>query len=108
MARQNKAHTATLRRIAVRYGATINDGEGFDIQAEGITIEVETSASIGRAIKRLLVRPGPVYVAVTNKETVSLAIRLTRGTRVGVMDPYGEIVKQSADDFPPPPEPAEL
>ena len=33
------------------------------------------------------------YIVMTNREGVREAIRTVAGTRVGVMDPYGEIIK---------------
>jgi hypothetical protein len=95
MPRPNKAHTATAHRIARRYGAEYNDGEGIDIPCESFAIEVETTATIREAVARLAGREGLFYVAVTNKEAIQEALRLTEGTRVGVMDPQGNIVKQA-------------
>ena len=95
MGRENKAHTATANRIARRYGAHYNHGDGIDIQCDRFAIEVETTATILEGIVRLELCPCPVYVAVTNREAVSEALRLTTGKRVGVMDPQGNIVKQA-------------
>ena len=39
--------------------------------------------------------PGKVYVALTNKDGVREALRLASGTRVGVMDPQGTVIKES-------------
>ena len=93
MAYSNKAHTATGRRIAKRYKATYNDGEGIDIATDGMVIEVETTATIEAGVERLKEHLGRTYVAVTNKEGIAEAIRLTQGTKVGVMDPRGNIIK---------------
>lgn len=97
MTHTNKAHTATANRIARRYGGEWTEANSPDIQAAGLTIEVETSATIAAAVARLELLAGRVYVAVTNKEAVAEALRLTRGTRIGVMDPRGDILKESAD-----------
>ncbi len=92
----NKAHTATLNRIAQRYGATPNpQGRPFDIQADGLTIEVETTATIDAGLQKLRHLPGRVYIAVTNKEAIRAALRMTEGTRVGVMDPKGDVLRES-------------
>ena len=96
MAPPNKAHTATGRRIAKRYKATYNEGDGIDIHADGIMIEVETTATIEEGVQRLTKHQGRVFVAVTNKEGIAEALRLTQGTSVGVMDPRGNIVKESS------------
>lgn len=100
MAQLNKAHTATANRIAKRYQAVYNDGDGIDIACDHMLIEVETTATIAEGVARLNGRSERAYVAVTNKEGVAEALRLTQGTSVGVMDPRGNIVKESADGQP--------
>jgi hypothetical protein len=91
----NKAHTATARRIAARYGTVYNDGEGVDIESDGMAIEVETTATIEEGVQRLRNHVGRAFVAVTNKEGLAEALRLTQGTNIGVMDPRGNIIKES-------------
>ncbi len=93
--RTNKAHTATANRIARRLQTVVNTGSGFDIQADGITIEVETTASMLSGEERLSSVPGRVYIAMTNKDGVKSALAATDGSRVGIMDPYGNIVRES-------------
>ena len=97
----NKAHTATVNRIAHRYGIRPTPDGPFDLQTENLIIEVETSASLDQAIEKLQQQTGPVYIAVTNKEGLHLALTKTEGTVVGVMDPKGDIVRGSGD-YPPP------
>ena len=103
MSGQNKAHTATLRRVAERYGVPINSGGSPDLFSDKLTVEVETSATLAKGIKTLVDIDGPVFVAVTNREALDDALRRASRTRVGVMSPQGEIVKQSdpplMDDF---------
>ena len=95
MAKDNKAHTATANRIAERYGMTFNRGDGPDIQADGLIIEVETTATLAAAIRGLQDLDGSRFVAVTNQEGVVEALKRARGTDIGVMDPQGNIVQQS-------------
>jgi hypothetical protein len=95
MGKENKAHTAAANRIAARYGGTFNPGDGHDIQVPGLIIEVETTATLRAAIRHLKGVKGPVFVAVTNKEGVHDALQIARTTRVGVMNPQGDILKQS-------------
>jgi predicted SpoU family rRNA methylase len=92
----NKAHTATIRRICERYGGVAANGEGPDIVAGDLIIEVETSATLVEGVERLLTRTGNRYIAVTNKEAVADANRLTAGTGIGVMDPHGNIIHPAA------------
>jgi hypothetical protein len=93
MQKLNKAHTATLNRIAHRYGATIRLEEGCHLQTPHGFVGVETAATVGRRIRDLKKRKGPAYVAVTNKESLAETLRASRGSRIGVMDPQGNIVK---------------
>ena len=95
MSVNNKAHTATVRRVAERYGATINTNGNPDISGDNLTVEVETSATISHGIKALANVEGPTFIAVTNREALADALRKASRTRVGVMDPQGEIVQQS-------------
>ena len=95
MGKGNKAHTATANRIARRYGCSVNVDGSPDIQAAELVVEVETSATVRKAIQRLQNFDRPAFVAVTNKEAILEALRYAQGTTVGVMDPHGEIVKQS-------------
>jgi hypothetical protein len=92
---ENKAHTATANRIAQRLGTSYNAGDGFDIHTDELIIEVETTATVHQGIDRLNQTPGRVYVALTNKDGVREALRLAAGTRVGVMDPQGKVIKES-------------
>ena len=96
--RINKAHTATANRIARRYRTTYNDGDGVDVQTDSMNIVVETSASILEGIKKLRGLSGKLYVAVTNREALAEALRQTEGTAVGVMDPQGEVVRDSTNE----------
>ncbi len=99
--KENKAHATTANRIAERYGAEVNSGDGVDLQIDGMLIEVETTATLPEAVLRLAEFPGRVFVAVTNKDGVRDALRLTAGTHIGVMDPYGEIVQDSCPNGTP-------
>ena len=93
--RPNKAHTATAHRVAKLLKTEFNEGEGFDIQTASVTVEVETTATMLDAAARLVNLPGDVYIAMTNKDGVKEALRATEGTRIGIMDPAGNIVRDS-------------
>jgi prophage tail gpP-like protein len=96
MEKKNKAHTATANRIAKLYGTSFqSEADKPDIQTELYTIEVETTATLADAIQRLSGVKGKVYVAATNKEGVLDALNLVGGTKVGVMDPRGNILRES-------------
>ena len=94
----NKAHTATVRRIAKRYGATFRDNGGLDVETGTMTVAVETSATISDGVALLQPLTGERYIAVTNKEALADAFRLTDGTPIGVMDSQGNIVKAANND----------
>ena len=90
----NKAHTATLRRIANRYSGIIGT-DSADIAAGDMLIEVETAATLREGIARLMTQSCRRYVAVTNRESLAEALRQTEGMGIGVMDPQGDIVRES-------------
>jgi len=98
MRKFNKAHTATIHRIARRYGATIPPNNPCELQTPHGFVGVETAATIGRRVRALRQHHGPAYVAVTNKEALSDALRATQRSRIGVMDPQGNIVKMAESD----------
>jgi len=87
-----KSHTKTAKRIAQRYGGDYTKGDGIDIIIDDLSIEVETSPTLSAGVARLKDLPGRIYVAVTNLESIEDALEHVIGTRVGVMDPEGNIV----------------
>ena len=93
----NKAHTATLNRICLRYGVQPTPEGPYDIQTEDVIIEVETSASVDEAVGRLRSLTCAAYIAVTNKEGIDFAINQTTDTCIGILDPQGNVVKPSGD-----------
>lgn len=93
----NKAHTATLNRICVRYGVKPSAKGDFDIKTDGLIIEVETSASVADAVERLQSERGPVYIALTNKEGLKVAMSCVAETEIGIMDPKGNVLRSSGD-----------
>jgi hypothetical protein len=92
----NKAHSATMRRVAERFNARMGGAAGFDLIASDAIIEVETSATLNQGLQRLMAASGRRFVAVTNKEALPDAIRLTRATGIGVLGPRGEVVCDAA------------
>ena len=96
---ENKAHKATANRIAKRLGVEYEPGGECDIETDSVTIEVETTATVAEAVTRLESREGKVYVALTNREGVEEALRLTAHSRVGVLNSRGDVVREcvSAD-----------
>jgi hypothetical protein len=95
MLRGNKAHATTVNRIVRRYRGKPGLDLSVDVQTPEGIIEVETEATISRGIRRLKTFRGPVYLAVTNREALPEALRATDGSRIGVMDPQGNIVRPS-------------
>ena len=90
----NKAHSAVVRRLNERYGNGVANSNGFDVHIGDLIIEVETSATICEAIEKLRRAAGRCYIAVTNREAIEDAVALTAPTDIGVMDPWGEIVRE--------------
>ena len=92
---EGRSHKTTANRLAALYSAENNRGPGADIQAEGITIEVETPETVADAGRQLSGHRGPVYVAGTNKKAVEQALDRYGDSTIGVMDNQGNIVKRS-------------
>ncbi len=100
MLKLSKAHTATINRIARRYGVDVPFDHRSELRTPHGLIGVETAATVGRRIRSLKKYEGPAYVAVTNKEALSDALRAARGSPIGVMDPQGNIVKLAQTESP--------
>jgi hypothetical protein len=89
----NKAHAATVRRLADRYG--VRAGQVFDLAGEDLIIEVETAATVADGVRKLLHAGGRRFVAMTNQESIQDAVLLTTATEIGVMGPRGDVVKEA-------------
>ena len=96
MANESRAHKTAANRIARRLGTEYNDGKGADVQATGITVEVETPDTVNDGPRQLQGHRNEVYIAGTNQEAVEKALEKTEGTTIGVMDNQGNIVKPSS------------
>ncbi|MCK4390890.1 MAG: hypothetical protein KAV83_11725 [Desulfobacterales bacterium] len=92
---ESKSHKVTANRLATRFGAEYNRGQGADIQANDIIGEIETPETVDSGMRQLRGYRKPVYVAGTNKSAVAKALEATKGTTVGVMDNKGSIIKKS-------------
>jgi hypothetical protein len=96
--RQTKAYTATVNRISRRYGVAPVAPGRFVVPAPHMLLRVETTATMAEATAELADEAGASYIVMTNREGVREAVRQVAGTRVGVMDPYGEIIKPADED----------
>jgi hypothetical protein len=96
MPKRNKALTATINRLVSRYGGDTNEHDG--IHATVGVIVVTTSATVVDVIEKLSEHKGPAFVAMTNREAVRDALRAADGTKVGVMQPDGDIVRPAQNE----------
>ncbi len=92
---ESRSHKTTANRVAARYGAEYNHGEGVDIKTPSIAIEVETPESVPDAGRQLQGHRGEVYVAGTNQNAVEKALAHYSETTIGVMDNQGNVIKPS-------------
>lgn len=92
----NKAHAAVVRRLNERYGNGADNSNGFDVHIDDLVIEVETSATLHTGFEKLKRADGRRYIAVTNQEAIDDAVALTKETAIGVMNPWGDIVRDAA------------
>jgi len=91
----NKAHSAVVRRLTERYRDEGAPANGFDVRFGDLIIEVETSATLPSAVEKLRRVSGRRFIAVTNRESIEDAVALTTPTEIGVMDPWGEIIREA-------------
>jgi hypothetical protein len=91
----NKAHAAVVRRLMERYAAGAENSNGFDVHVGDLIIEVETTATLLDAVEKLRRASGRRFIAVTNREAISDALAVTGKTEIGVMDPWGEVLREA-------------
>jgi len=92
---ESKSHRTTANKIAKKYNANYNTGQGADIKTSKIAVEVETEGTVRDGLRQLQGHQKPVYIAGANQSTVDKALEITQGTTVGVMDNQGRILKRS-------------
>ena len=90
-------HDATAKRIARRYGAEYNRGQGPDIETPKMAIEVETLDTVHEASRQLQGLKKPVYVAGADSAATQSALvhNFSKTNTIGVMDHEGNILKES-------------
>lgn len=92
----NKAHAAVVRRLTERYCANgAPPTNEFDIHLNDLLIEVETSATLRAGLEKLQQAQGRRFLAVTNREAIEDALAVTEATPIGVMDPWGNVVREA-------------
>lgn len=89
-------HDATVKRIARKFGVEYNRGQGPDIETPQLAIEVETNDTVREAYRQLQGFDKPVYIAGANLYATVSALVYTFRTTIGVMDPDGNIWKESS------------
>jgi hypothetical protein len=93
-------HDELLKAITGAFSATPDpDGLADLVASRGRINVAATGAEIGPAIKRLVSLPGYRWVAI-NASDLFTASPLTMGTKVGILDPTGRVLK--AADLPRP------
>ena len=88
-------HDKTATKLARKEGVPYNRGKGPDVIGNRRAIEVETAETARDGIRQLQGFRKPVYIAGANAEATEAAVKATRGTTVGVMNPQGKVVKPS-------------
>lgn len=91
----NKAHATVVRRLTERYGVGGENSNGFDVHIGNLIIEVETTATLCEAVEKLRRTPGRRFIAVTNREAIEDAVAITGKTDIGVMDPWGDVIREA-------------
>ena len=88
-------HDKTAAQLARKEGVPYNRGQGPDVVSDHRAIEVETAETVSDGLRQLRGFRKPVYIAGADAQGTKAALKRTRGTTVGVMDPLGKIVKPS-------------
>ena len=92
---ESRKHRETAQRIARRYDTEYNNGPGADNRTHGMTVEVETQGTVSDAKRQLRGHKGLVFVAGADAQATQRACEEMQGTTIGVMDPYGNVLKNS-------------
>ncbi len=92
---ESRSHKTTANRLAKKFKTDYNQGQGADIQAGNVAIEVEIADTVNDASRQLQGYKKSVYVAGTDKKAVEKALDKYKDTTIGVMDNQGKIVKKS-------------
>ena len=88
-------HDRIAEKIADQEGVDYNKGKGPDIITPDRVVEVATTKSdLNDSVDQLRGFKKPRYLATT-PELISEALRLTKGTKIGVMGPSGHIKKRA-------------
>ena len=94
----SRAHDDAARKIAKKVGGEYNKGKGVDVPGRKATVEVETPGTVKGGMRQLQGHRGPVFIAGTNEKAVKKALKVTKGTTVGVMNKTGKVIKRSTVD----------
>ena len=99
--KKSKAFTATLNRVAKKFGVSAEAGGVLRVSNPPMTLHVATTATLAEVVEYLLTLPGDACVVMTNREAIREALRVVGETRLGVMNPHGEVVKPPGTTLPP-------
>lgn len=88
-------HDQIAEAIARKLRATYKPAKGADVPSSERVVEVETDAAgLKRGIEQLQGYQQLRYLGVPNR-LVPTAVKRTRGTKIGVMNQKGNIVKRA-------------
>lgn len=99
----NKAHSAVINRLLLRYGGERGIDGVVDVRTPELLIAVETEATMAEGLSQLSALSGKRFIAGTNNDAAREALKQVAGTPIGVMSPRGDILKD-ADNGELPPE----
>ena len=89
------SHDKVALRLARKHRANYNRGQGPDVKATHRVIEVETANTVRDGLRQLQGYRKPVYIAGSSDKATRAALRVTRGTTIGVMDSDGKVLRRS-------------
>ena len=89
-------HDKIAERLARKFNTEYKSDKGIDIVTSTKVIEVETKkGSIQQGIDQVVKSSKPRYLAV-NKLNIKSALEATEGTGIGIMGPFGKIIKKAS------------
>lgn len=89
-------HDKIAERLARKFNTEYKSDKGIDVVTSSKVIEVETKKeSIPQGIGQVVKSSKPRYIAV-NKLNIKNALEATERTGIGVMGPFGKIIKRAS------------
>ena len=89
-------HDEIANKLAKKFKTEYKSDKGIDLVTWDKVIEIETKkSSLYQGIRQVIKSPKARYLAV-NKININNALKITKGTGIGVMSETGRIIKKAS------------